>query len=95
MSDLLEKSSTDKPKKRWRKSVESNGVTCSIAVREIENGFIINYNKYGKEPDADNYTEIDREYFSEKNPLEKKEDAEKDLLGDMSDLAGFSIESLL
>ena len=37
----------EKERKSWSKSVEKDGITTSINVREAENGFVINVERYG------------------------------------------------
>lgn len=90
MSDLKMK---ETPKKSWRKSIEANGITSSLEVKEIENGFILRYCKYGKNPaKEDDYFDVTKEYFSKTNPLDN---SEKDDIESMKELLNFSVENLL
>jgi hypothetical protein len=66
-SELLKEK---EPKKTWRKSVDINGLSKSVEVRQIENGFIVKYCKYGKEEGSEEYIDYTKEWFSKTNPLE-------------------------
>jgi hypothetical protein len=66
-----------------------DGITKSVDVEEIENGFIVTINKYGIKPSKEGCSECDGEYinetkrfYSKENPLnkeEEKEDKERDM----------------
>lgn len=60
---------------RWSKSQEVNGVTNSITVREVENGFIIEINKYGRDTTKKDseYCDESKSYISKTNPLNGQE----------------------
>lgn len=94
MSEKIGNDKIDRPK-TWRRSIEKDGVTKSLSVREIENGFIVCYNKYGTDPETEKYIDITKEFFSKENPLAKKGDSEEALLDDMKDLMSFNIENYL
>lgn len=67
--------SKEKEYKRWRKSVEKDGVSKSISVEECENGFVIKICK-------DNYEEgkyKTKTYISTKNPLESEEEYSEEI----------------
>lgn len=66
----------EKKRARWSKSIEVNGVTKSISVKEVENGFVIEQCMYGRDTtkkDSD-YVDISKTYVSKTNPLEGKEE---------------------
>ena len=64
------KSGYDRPKKKiWSKSIETNGMTKKMEVREIENGFIVCIYKYGYSDDVEQYIDEKSEYYSKENPL--------------------------
>ena len=73
--------SSGKKKARWSKSVELNGVTKSLTVKEVENGFVIEQCTYGRDctkKDSE-YQDDSKTYVSKVNPLEgKEEDDEKE-----------------
>ena len=75
--------SKDKEYKNWRKSIEKDSESKSIAVEECENGFIIRICKYNYKESGEDYSKT---YISTKNPLEgekeyKEEiDATKDIM---------------
>jgi len=66
-----------------------DGITKSVDVEEIENGFIVCINKYGIKSSGEDCSECDGEYinetkkfYSKENPLnkeEEKEDKERDM----------------
>ncbi len=94
MSKLSE-AKVDRPK-TWRRSIEKDGMTKSIEVREIENGFIIRYCKYGHYEENSEYTDITKEFYSKDNPLDKGKDKEEEgLLNDMKEVFSFDIENYL
>lgn len=69
--------SGDKPKfKKWSKEETSNGITKSIRVEQVSNGYIITYCKYGRDDSDENAQYIDEEVkkISTTNPFEKKDD---------------------
>lgn len=59
--------SDKKESKRWSKSIEKDGISKSINVEEIENGFIICTSEYGSK--AGKYYDYSKKYYSESNPL--------------------------
>ena len=65
--------------KSWRKSVEKDGVSKSVSVREVENGFVIDLEEYGDHEGE--WKSKCKTYISTKNPLEgeKEYDEEIDL----------------
>ena len=64
--------------KRWSKSTEMDGITKSVEVREVENGYIIKKSMYGKKEGSDEYMDECREYISMTNPMDKNKDKEID-----------------
>jgi len=73
--------SPSKKKARWSKSIEINGITKSLTVREVENGFIVEQTTYGRDSTKKDseYMDDSRTYVTKTNPLEGKEaDEEKD-----------------
>jgi hypothetical protein len=91
MNDLVKEDSMSTPKKKFSmsKEVKENELTKCVRVREISNGFIINYSKYGYE-DSDTKKEhyISEEYekYSKTNPLsDKSEKEEEDKIETMVD----------
>jgi hypothetical protein len=65
-----------KKKSRWSKSIEVNGITKTVTVKEVENGFVIEQSKYGRDSMKKDSEYIDecKTYISEENPLEGKEE---------------------
>jgi len=70
-------------------SETTDGITKSVDVEEIENGFIVCIRKYGMKSSKEGCDECDKEYidetkrfYSKENPLnkeEEKEDKERDM----------------
>ena len=85
---MLEKMSKDK-KGRWRRSIESNGITKEICVREADNeGYIISLNIYGDFPTENGDTEYkhkEKEFISKINPLGDEDDNFKQKLDALED----------
>jgi hypothetical protein len=59
----------------FRKSVTKNGVTKSLCIKEVENGYVINIEKYG-DVEGD-YINEKKTYISATNPMEKEEKLEQ------------------
>ena len=81
MSKELKASPTPaKPRKRWRKSESSSGITKSLEVEEVENGFIIAIEKYGRDETKKNseYYNERRTYVSKTNPLAEQSPEEEE-----------------
>lgn len=62
-----------------------DGITRSVNVEEIENGYIVNIHKYGMKPSKEGCSECDSEYidetkrfYSKENPLNKEEEKEEE-----------------
>lgn len=69
-------SNDKKAKESWRKSVKRNGITESIEVQEVENGFIIRKEKYGEDLNSkspNKWINETKEYVSKVNPLAEEE----------------------
>lgn len=70
-----------KKKGRWRKSVEQDGITKEIAVREADNdGYIITLRVYGDVEQKDGTTkwvDKEKEIISKTNPLGEEDDVVK------------------
>lgn len=79
MKEVKLNSSTEDKKeyKRWRKSIEKDGITKSVSVEECENGYIISICREGYE--GDKWIYDDKKYISTKNPLEGEEAQDKEL----------------
>ena len=73
--DIISSVKSKKGYARWSKSQEVNGVTNSITVKEVENGFIIEINKYGRDTTKkdSNYYDESKSYISKTNPLDGQE----------------------
>lgn len=66
-----------------------DGITKSVNVEEIENGYIVSIHKYGMKSSGEGCSECDNEYidetkrfYSKENPLnkeEKKEEEEREM----------------
>ena len=72
--------SSVKKKARWSKSVEVNGVTKSLTVKEVENGFVVEQCTYGRDctkKDSE-YLDENKTYVSKTNPLEGREEDKED-----------------
>lgn len=83
MGYLTESSPEPAPKKkfkRWSKEETANGITKSIRVEEVTNGYIITICKYGKDESNPDSKYIDEEVkkISTTNPFEKKVESEED-----------------
>lgn len=75
MKELAIKSSKmSENNKEWRISETKDGITKTLSVDKVENGFIITKSKYGNINDK--YVDETKKYISTKNPLEKKEEEE-------------------
>jgi hypothetical protein len=60
-------------KKRWEKSETADGITKRVIVEQVENGYIVTMEKYGRssqDSDDSKYTNDCKKYISKKNPLE-------------------------
>jgi pyruvoyl-dependent arginine decarboxylase (PvlArgDC) len=86
MKDKL-KSEVKKTYGSWKKSETSDGVTISISVDEVENGYVVEYEKYGNIGKNKEWDSTRKKYISKTNPLEKEPNTKKDEFDD-------SIESL-
>lgn len=69
--------SNKKEYKSWRKSVEKDGETKSVSVKECENGFIICITEEGNEEGKWEYEE--KKYISTKNPLEGEKEYKEEI----------------
>ena len=70
MSDIENKSESPK---RWRRSIDlPNGVSKSVCVKEIENGYIVEMYKSWTDKDG-NYKSEERTLYSPENPLKDME----------------------
>jgi len=76
-------------RKSWSVKTEKDGVSTSIEVREVSNGFIICKTKYGSKEDGEYFSDFE-EWISKENPLAEKgeEKEEKDDLGPLKGLSG-------
>ena len=61
-----------------------DGITKSVNVEEIENGYIVSIHKYGMKPSKEGCSECEAEYidetkrfYSKENPLNKEEEKEE------------------
>lgn len=82
--------STPKKKYSASKEIKENDLTKCVRVREIENGYIVTYSKYGyadDDPKHETYIDESTEKFSKTNPFsDEKEEDEEDKLEAMVDL---------
>lgn len=70
-----------KEKKEWSKSYERDGVTETIRVKEVENGFIVCKSRWGHDlnsKSSDRYIDEREEYISNVNPIDE-EDFDEDI----------------
>ena len=84
-------------KKRWEKSETADGVTKRVSVEQVENGYIVTMEKYGRPSmdgdEDDKYTNECKKYISKKNPLEgmkpktEKESVEDKILDGLENLS--------
>ena len=83
-------------KKRWEKSETADGITKRVSVEQVENGYIVTMEKYGKlsmDEDDSKYTNDCKKYISKKNPLEgiapktEKESIEDKILDGLENLS--------
>lgn len=51
----------------WSRRVEENGMSRSVRVEEIDNGFIVEMNEYGSKDGK--YFDKTKKYYSKENPL--------------------------
>ena len=81
----MDKISSQKPTpkkklRRWSKSEEVNGISKSLSVREVENGFVVEYSRYGRDsmkPESE-YVDENKTYISKTNPLEDSEEEKEE-----------------
>ena len=89
MNDKLESTVNPKKKLVMSKEVTMGNITKCIRVREIANGYIISYSKYGYEDDdekKEHYINEEYEKYSDKNPLSEESDTkEEDKIESMVD----------
>jgi hypothetical protein len=83
--DKMLKSSVTKTYASWRKSETTDGVTTCISVEEVENGFVVEYEKYGDFGKNKSYESIRKRFISKTNPLEKEPATKKDEFDDQLD----------
>ena len=94
----LDKVTSKKKKQEWSQSMEANGMTKRIRVKEADNdGFIIKLNVEGDVPDPENPGESkwkydEKEYISKVNPLASKDDDFQKKMDAMEELVSDSIE---
>lgn len=83
-------------KKRWEKSETADGITKRVTVEQVENGYIVTMEKYGRssqDSDDSEYTNDCKKYISKKNPLEgmapktEKESVEDKILDGLENLS--------
>lgn len=83
-------------KKRWEKSETADGITKKVCVEQVENGYIITMEKYGRasiDDDDSKYINDCKKYISKKNPLEgmapktEKESVEDKILDGLENLS--------
>jgi hypothetical protein len=82
-------------KKRWEKSETADGITKRVSVEQVENGYIVTMEKYGRPSidDDEKYTNECKKYISKKNPLEgmkpktEQESAEDKILDGLENLS--------
>lgn len=83
-------------KKRWEKSETADGITKRVTVEQVENGYIVTMEKYGRSSqdlDDSEYTNDCKKYISKKNPLEgmapktEKESVEDKILDGLENLS--------
>lgn len=63
--------------KVWEKRITEGQISKSLRVEQIENGFILIFQKWGDIPKKDGtseYINITKKYFSKTNPLEEEID---------------------
>lgn len=60
----------------WNKREEVNGISTSINVKQVENGFVVNISTYGRDTTKKDseYKDDYKTYISKTNPLEVKEE---------------------
>lgn len=59
-------------KVKIEQTLRTNGISKSVEVEEVENGFVITIRKWGREEGSDEYCDECKKYISKTNPLEKK-----------------------
>lgn len=73
-----------KKKQTWRKSVEKNGISKSVEVEEVENGFVVTVSESGENKGM--WTHESKRYICKNNPLEMEDavseemDAKKEMM---------------
>lgn len=60
---------SSKKKSSWSKRIEQDGESKNIRVKEVENGFVIEYEHHYKDKKGD-YQFDEKTYISKKNPIE-------------------------
>lgn len=67
---------TDGVESITRKSLEKDGITTSIEVKQVENGYIVTVNEYGEDKKG-KWFNNDKQYISKTNPLEEEGEADE------------------
>ena len=88
--------SSKKSKDRWRRSIEANGITKEISVKEADNdGYIINLTVYGdfkKENGEIEYKHNEKEFISKVNPLASEDDEFKKSMDSLESALGDTVQ---
>lgn len=77
MEKEISKTKNSNEKKSWSKTIEKNGITETVKVEEVENGFLITKSKWGRDIDSkspDKYIDECKKYISNVNPILDEED---------------------
>ena len=97
--EAISETTTPKTSMTWSKRIEKNGITKSISVKSVENGYVIDINTYGRDTtvEGSEYKDVCKTYVSFENPLEesKEEKEEKsDAKESLKDLISSALSSL-
>jgi len=63
----------DNNKEHFKKSITVDGITKSVTIDQVENGYVVHINKYGQ---------VGEDYFDESKTYISKDDPREKLMGD-------------
>jgi hypothetical protein len=71
----------------YKKSITKDGMTKSLCIKQVENGYVITISKYGNLADGD-YIDESKTYISKTNPMEKENELPQQEEASLLDLIG-------
>jgi len=79
---------TNEDKEHFKKSITTNGITKTICIDAVENGYVVRISTYGKI--GDDYLDESKTFISSKDPREMMGNKEKDTIDDKGILNSLS-----